>query len=107
MADVSHELRTPLTTINGVIQGIKNDMIAEEEKEKGMQLVSKETNRLIRLVNENLDYEKIRSNQVKLMKTEIELVEVLEIIKDQLEIFADEKNNKIVVEVEDNVMVLR
>ena len=105
IADVSHELRTPLTTINGVIQGIKNDMIAEEEKEKGMQLVSKETNRLIRLVNENLDYEKIRSNQVKLMKTEIELVEVLEIIKDQLEILADEKNNKILVEVEDHVMV--
>ena len=68
-------------------------------------MVSKETNRLIRLVNENLDYEKIRSNQVKLMKTEIELVEVLEIIKDQLEILADEKNNKILVEVEDHVMV--
>ena len=39
------------------------------------------------------------------MKTEIELVEVLEIIKDQLEILADEKNNKILVEVEENVMV--
>ena len=74
MADVSHELRTPLTTINGVIQGIKNDMIPEEEKEKGMQLVSKETNRLIRLVNENLDYEKIRSNQVKLMKKKLNLL---------------------------------
>ena len=36
MADVSHELRTPLTTINGVIQGIRNDMIPEEEKEKGI-----------------------------------------------------------------------
>ena len=77
-------------------------MIVEEEKEKGMRLVSKETNRLIRLVNENLDYEKIRSNQVKLMITEIELVEVLEIIKDQLEILADEKYNKILVEVEES-----
>ncbi|MBM4761120.1 HAMP domain-containing sensor histidine kinase [Bacillus sp. B15-48] len=105
MADVSHELRTPLTTINGVIQGMKNNMIHEGEKEKGMQLVSKETNRLIRLVNENLDYEKIRSNQVKLMKTDIELVEVLEIIKDQLEVLADEKNTAILVEVEENVIV--
>ena len=103
MADVSHELRTPLTTINGVIQGIRNDMIPETEKERSMQLVSKETNRLLRLVNENLDYEKIRSNQVKLSKEDIELVEVLEIIQDQLEILAEEKNNKIVVEVEENV----
>ena len=91
IADVSHELRTPLTTINGVIKGLRNNMIPEEEKEKGMHLVSKETNRLIRLVNENLDYEKIRSNQVKLVKTEIDLVEVLEIIKEQLEILAIEK----------------
>jgi signal transduction histidine kinase len=105
MADVSHELRTPLTTINGVIQGIRNDMIPETEKERSMQLVSKETNRLIRLVNENLDYEKVRSNQVKLMKEEIELIEVLEIIQDQLEILAEVKRNKIVVEVEENVRI--
>lgn len=105
MADVSHELRTPLTTINGVIKGIKNNMIPEEEKEKGMELVSKEATRLIRLVNENLDYEKIRSNQVKLMKTEIELVEVLEIIKDQLEILAAKKQDQLVVEVEQEIKV--
>ena len=106
MADVSHELRTPLTTIHGVIQGIKNDMIVEEEKEKGMQLVSKETSRLIRLVNENLDYEKIRSNQVKLMKEKLNLLKFLKSFKDQLDILADEKNNKILVEVEEHVMVL-
>ncbi|KAA9021671.1 sensor histidine kinase [Niallia endozanthoxylica] len=105
MADVSHELRTPLTTINGVIQGLKNNMIPDEEKEKSISLVSKETNRLIRLVNENLDYEKIRSNQVKLIKTEIELVEVLEIIKDQLELLAEKKQNQIRVDVEENVMI--
>ncbi|MBB6444621.1 sensor histidine kinase [Bacillus benzoevorans] len=97
IADVSHELRTPLTTMNGVIKGLRNNMIPEAEKEKGMQLVSKETNRLIRLVNENLDYEKIRSNQVKLMKQNIALVEVLEIIKDQLEVLAREKNDAIIV----------
>jgi signal transduction histidine kinase len=105
MADVSHELRTPLTTINGVIQGIRNDMIPEEEKEKGMHLISKEASRLIRLVNENLDYEKIRSNQVKLIKEEIELIDVLEIIQDQLEILAEEKNNQIKVEVEPNIKI--
>ncbi|MFS8652235.1 MAG: histidine kinase dimerization/phospho-acceptor domain-containing protein, partial [Caldibacillus sp.] len=68
MADVSHEMRTPLTTISGLVEGLKNDMIPEEEKEKALDLVNKEAKRLIRLVNENLDYEKIRSNQVTLNK---------------------------------------
>jgi len=105
MADVSHEMRTPLTTISGVIEGIRNDMIPEEEKEKGINLVSKETKRLIRLVNENLDYEKIRSNQVKLMKEEIQLFEMLDIIKEQLEFLAEEKNNELVVDVKEDVYV--
>jgi len=105
MADVSHEMRTPLTTISGIIEGLRNNMIPESEKEKGLALVSQETKRLIRLVNENLDYEKIRSNQVKLNKEEIELIDVFEIIKDQLSIQAEEQNDEIVVDVEYDTMV--
>ena len=92
MADVSHEMRTPLTTISGVIEGLKNDMISEDDKERGINLVSQEAKRLIRLVNENLDYDKIRSNQIQLFKEEIQLVEVLEIIQEQLSSQAEEKN---------------
>src|SRR5690625_1030333 len=105
MADVSHELRTPLTTINGMMEGIMNDMIPESEKAKGLQLASKETKRLIRLVNENLDYEKIRSNQVTLYKEELLLHDVLEVLKDQLVTMAMEKNNKIYLEVTDKLTV--
>lgn len=105
MADVSHELRTPLTTIRGMIEGLKNNMIPESEKEKGLQLATNETLRLIRLVNENLDYEKIRSNQVTLFKQDIQLVELLEIIKDQLDGVAAERNNEIFVAVDPNILV--
>lgn len=105
MADVSHEMRTPLTTISGVIEGMRNKMISEEDKEKGISLVSKETNRLIRLVNENLDYEKIRSNQIKLFKEDIQLEELLEIIKETLLFQAEEKHNQITVEVEKGTIV--
>ncbi len=105
MADVSHEMRTPLTTISGVIEGLKNNMIPEEDKERGINLVSHEAKRLIRLVNENLDYEKIRSNQIQLFKEEIQLLEVLEIIQEQLMLQAEEKNNQIVVDAAPDVMV--
>lgn len=105
MADVSHELRTPLTTIRGIIEGLHNDMISESEKERGLQLASSETMRLIRLVNENLDYEKIRSNQVTLLKQEIQLGELLEIIQEQLEEAAAERGDQITVEVSEEVSV--
>jgi signal transduction histidine kinase len=105
MADVSHEMRTPLTTISGVIEGLKNDMIPEEDKERGIYLVSQEAKRLMRLVNENLDYEKIRSNQIELFKEEIQLLELLEIIQEQLSAQAEEKNVEILVEADEEVMV--
>lgn len=105
MSDVSHELRTPLTTISGVIEGLKNNMIPEAEKDRSIQLVSQETKRLIRLVNENLDYDKIRSNQVQLFKEDIELLEAFEIIKDQLDLQAVEHNNQIKIEAQESAMV--
>ncbi|WP_307405162.1 sensor histidine kinase [Neobacillus ginsengisoli] len=105
MADVSHEMRTPLTTISGVIEGLKNDMIPEEDKERGINLVSQEAKRLIRLVNENLDYDKIRSNQIQLFREDIQLLEVFEIIQEQLSILAEEKNDQIFVDVAPDVFV--
>lgn len=95
LADVSHELKTPLTTIHGMIEGLENNMISEAEKDKALGLTKQETKRLIRLVNENLDYEKIRSNQVSLQLERIELFDLYEIVKDQLQAIAAEKGNNI------------
>jgi signal transduction histidine kinase len=105
MSDVSHEMRTPLTTISGVIEGLKNGMISEEDKARGINLVSHEAKRLIRLVNENLDYDKIRSNQIQLFREDIQVLEVLEIIQDQLLLQADEKNDQIIVDAPPELIV--
>jgi His Kinase A (phosphoacceptor) domain./HAMP domain. len=105
IADVSHEMRTPLTTISGIIEGLQNDMIPESEKKRGLALAGKETKRLIRLVNENLDYEKIRSNQVKLELELIPLSEAFDIIKEQLDYHAKEKGNEILIELEGDPQV--
>jgi signal transduction histidine kinase len=68
-------------------------------------LVSKETKRLIRLVNENLDYERIRSNQVKLSKERIQVKEVLEVIKDHLFLQAEQKKIDLIIDVDEQSMV--
>ena len=59
-------MRTPLTTINGLLEGLAYDAIPEKSRQHSIELMRNETKRLIRLVNDNLDYEKIRTNQISL-----------------------------------------
>lgn len=95
MADAAHEMRTPLTTINGVLEGLEYDMIPENQKKRSIQLMQNETRRLIRLVNENLDYEKIRSNQISLTKQTFNAEEALTVIVEQLKTKANDAGNQL------------
>lgn len=97
MADAAHEMRTPLTTINGILEGLQYDAIPEESKPKSIDLMQKETKRLIRLVNENLDYEKIRNNQIMLIKTDFDAMPILQDLKSQLAQNAKKANDELIV----------
>lgn len=105
MMDVAHEMRTPLTTMSGVLEGLQYDMIPESQKERSLELVMRETQRLIRLVNENLDYEKIRNRQIVLKKQWVPMTVVFEQIVIQLHQKAAEKNNNVVYEVSEDFKV--
>ncbi|WP_368259495.1 histidine kinase dimerization/phospho-acceptor domain-containing protein, partial [Enterococcus sp. 2201sp1_2201st1_C11_2201SCRN_220225] len=85
MADAAHEMRTPLTTINGLLEGLQYNAIPENQKEKAFSLMKNETERLIRLVNENLDYEKIRTNQISIVVKRFDATETLRNLLTQLE----------------------
>ncbi len=98
MQDVAHEMRTPLTTINGLLEGLEYNVFDEEQEMRSIKLMSKETKRLIRLVNENLDYENIQSNRIILHKQSFPLDEVVTEISEQLATIAKDSNNEIVVE---------
>ncbi|AEB30345.1 two-component sensor histidine kinase [Carnobacterium sp. 17-4] len=98
MADAAHEMRTPLTTINGLLEGLEHDMIPENQKQRSIQLMQNETRRLIRLVTENLDYEKIRSNQITLQKQTFDAYEALEMIVEQLKGKASDSGDELVLD---------
>lgn len=97
MADAAHEMRTPLTTINGLLEGFEYDAIPEEAKPKSIALMHSETKRLIRLVNENLDYEKIRNNKISLIQSRFNATEVLTNLLTQMKQKAIQKNDKLIL----------
>lgn len=105
MADAAHEMRTPLTTINGLLEGLAYDAIPEESKGQSIELMRNETKRLIRLVNENLDYEKIRTNQILLNKQNFNATEALHDIMSQLKQKAADAGDELRFEGEDEVPI--
>jgi len=105
MADAAHEMRTPLTTINGLLEGLAYDAIPEESKDQSIKLMRNETKRLIRLVNENLDYEKIRANQIGLNKQEFDAVDALNNLVEQLQQKAEAKNDTLELQIPKQISV--
>lgn len=95
MQDAAHEMRTPLTTINGLLEGLEHGVIDESKRLRSIHLMRSETKRLIRLVNENLDYENIRSNRIVLNKYSIPVMEVLDDIREQMTAISKDAGNQL------------
>ncbi|PFT27988.1 sensor histidine kinase [Bacillus cereus] len=79
IASISHEIRTPLTGIKGWSETLKTvDHLTEEEIKQGMGIISGETDRLIHLVEELLDFSRLQSNHFNLYKQKVQLYDILE-----------------------------
>ena len=105
MADAAHEMRTPLTTINGLLEGLAYNAIPENQRENAIKLMKNETERLIRLVNENLDYEKIRTDQITMVIKKFNGTETLRNLVTQLEAKAEAAGDTLILEAQEEIDV--
>ncbi|MFT5655659.1 MAG: signal transduction histidine kinase/predicted component of type VI protein secretion system [Arenicella sp.] len=99
LAIVSHELRTPLTSIKGYLSLIHSGSfgVLSEKITNMVDIAHRNTNRLINLVNDVLDVEKIVSGS---MKYEFSLLDLGRLVTDAVEAnqgYADEYGVKFVL----------
>ena len=75
---VSHEMRTPLTSIKGALGLIAGGATGtlSDTTQRMIDIAANNTNRLIRLVNDTLDIERIESGLIALVRTEVDLSEL-------------------------------
>jgi len=96
---ISHELRTPLTSIRaslGLIEeGSAGPVTSESAKLIG--IAHRNTDRLLRLVSDILDFRKIESGTIKLVKTRIVASELLDQVVSELRTTASEKRIRLAV----------
>ncbi|WP_163400026.1 hybrid sensor histidine kinase/response regulator transcription factor [Flavobacterium fluviatile] len=93
--NISHELRTPLTLIVNPINEIaKSEKLTPLDNEY-IETVRKNTNRLVRFVNQLLDFRKVQSGKEELRIEPVELVSFVNEINTLFSQAAYEKNIKI------------
>ena len=81
ISQVSHELRTPLTAITGWAETIAYDPAVQGDSLKGVQIISKEAERLTNMVKELLEFTRIQDGRFNLR---IELIDIAAELEDAI-----------------------
>jgi signal transduction histidine kinase/DNA-binding response OmpR family regulator/ligand-binding sensor domain-containing protein len=89
--NISHELRTPLMLIVGPIEEIaKNEPLSNEGKEY-LRMMDKNAQRMLRLVNQLLDFRKLQNNKMRLKVSKVEIVNFITEIASSFQELAKQK----------------
>jgi signal transduction histidine kinase/DNA-binding response OmpR family regulator/ligand-binding sensor domain-containing protein len=90
--DVSHELRTPLTLIASPVENIlRTESLSENAKEQ-LTMVQRNTDRMLRLITQILDFRKIQNKKMKLLAEAIQPGSTMKEISVNFNKMAEERN---------------
>jgi signal transduction histidine kinase/ligand-binding sensor domain-containing protein/DNA-binding response OmpR family regulator len=84
--NISHEFRTPLNLIIGPVQTLIDKYPLDPSARSLLQLVSKNSRRLISLVNQLMDIRKIENKSLRL---NLQPIELIEFCREQYDLFID------------------
>ncbi|WP_407406392.1 sensor histidine kinase [Peribacillus sp.] len=107
LENVAHELRTPLSYVLGYTQAIKDGIVKdEEEKQKYLQLISRETQRLQKLLRDLMNLAKLDSEQSGLHSTPIAFAQFIEEVLVKYEPIMKERQIRLEVELDPDPIIM-
>ncbi|HZB45096.1 MAG TPA: GAF domain-containing sensor histidine kinase, partial [Pyrinomonadaceae bacterium] len=77
LATLSHELRTPLTPVIGWVHMMRSGHLDEAGVAQGLEVIDKNAQALLRLINDLLDMTSIMSGKMRIERAPVELGRVL------------------------------
>jgi ligand-binding sensor domain-containing protein/signal transduction histidine kinase/DNA-binding response OmpR family regulator len=97
--NIAHELRTPLTLIKMPLDKIMNQQYNHPLLNENLAMIHKNTDRLIDLTDELLDFRKTEANSFSLTFTKTDINELLNEVYNDFKLLAEQKNLQYTVEV--------
>ena len=90
----THEMKTPLGIINGYSE-LLDEAQNDEEKEKYIHLINKETEKINKLIKSMLDLSRLEAKKVELQLEDIDLEDIVTEIVDEYEVLLMKKEAKV------------
>lgn len=92
--NISHEFRTPLTLIKAALEKFRGIEKVSPEYVYPIQVMGRSTDRMLRLVNQLMEFRKLQHNKMRLMLESTEVIGFLREIFSTLETLASDKQLK-------------
>lgn len=90
--NISHELKTPLTLISNPINDVLSSMSPENPDRSKLQIVNSNSKRLLRMINQLLEFRKIESDKVDINVIPADIVQCVQDVYDCFIAISNEKS---------------
>ena len=109
ISNISHELKTPITVIMSVIQleKSKHQNINYEKNDTSLEIVNNNCNRLIRLLDNIIDFEKYEQGEIDLDLETCNIIELLEDVVLSVEPYTRAKNLELVFDTDSEEVIMQ
>lgn len=104
--DISHELRTPLTLIAGPVEALMARPQLPADVREQLTVVERNTNRMLRLINQILDFRKIQNRKMKMLVQRTDIVAFTRKVMENYDSVADEHHINYLLESEQDHLFL-
>jgi len=103
ISNVSHELKTPLTAIKGFVETMKED--AEDENKRYLQIIERQTQRLINIVRDLLLLSKLENPETQLQRKDVDANSLVDNLFDMFAQRAKEKGLELKKEIKPDTFI--
>ncbi len=105
--NISHEFRTPLTLILAPLEKLRTQSDRfDEETQKSLSIMHRNSQRLLNLINQLMDFRKLEQGKMQLQVSEVNLNEFITNIIESFGALADKLNIKLSLSIAEDIPVV-
>lgn len=109
LATVSHELKTPISSINFSLKLLSDSRIGNlsDEQKKIVESITQQNKKLLKVVNEVLDFAQTESGKINLVIEPVDASEVIDLASSALLMLLSEKEINLKLDIMDNPPLIK